>query len=534
MTQSAPNLHSSELAYGDSLGALRAELDPGNTHGPRKLWSALKAVGLEPKDVDSKLNTQSMPKLHASVPKETQGRVKAQRQKVWEELRQSRIREVMAVLDGPEGLAADDVRRLEKVTGPGVRAVQPDDLPPIETLGSMEEFNEIQAAAERKVQEQQQRKARDLGLDFLFEKKRMEDAEAAIAALEERLKAQQKEKDEALKERRNLAQKKAEKMSASIARAVNQRNEWESEFEAKMNERHAGARARRKKRYSTETLGAKIAANDAKREYAYNTAVEAEEQMLERLEDKRVALEERLEQDRLDREEQLAAKREDSQAAFQRRQVAIHAMQQQWVENKLDEHRKYTNHYQACRDTRRDLQKELVKTTSDRRNKAAAKAQANNSKMKQQRQELNDQLMQRHHDADVRREELMAMAIKNENDIYTFREIKYNTFGELQRRRNEENIKRRDAQSQALLFKIAENRAKQKSKGESMEQLYKFRQQVAKDSMAFADNAREGFLKIQSEPDERKVIEVMNSLGFEMPKLPEEEEEEEEEPKKAF
>lgn len=529
MTQSAPNLHSELQPYTErSLAALRAELDPNNTHGPRKLWSALKATGLEAEDVDAGLNKTRMRPLHEKVPAATAPRITQHREKIWEDLRQSRIRQVMAVLDGDgetKSLGANEVRRYEKVDhGGGVRAVRPDDLPPVAELGSMDQFNAIQAASERKVREQQQKKAKTLGEDFLREKRRMEEADRKIMALEDRLKAYAKEREDALKAKKLENQKKQEKMQASVARAQAARAEWEAETEEEMNTKMTGANKRRSEFYSKEALRDKIESNNAKREDAYRNAVEKEERMLEVLEEKRVALEERLEQDRMEQEEKLALKKEASQAQFQRRQVKIHAMQQEWVDNKLAEHDKFKRHIGDCRAKRSELQKEVVKATGDRQRKAAAKAQAANQKLAAAREEALVALAERYQKADERREELNDLRIKNENDIYTFREIKYNTFGELHRRRHQENKCRRDAQMQALVFKIAENRAKEGAKDQAQEDLLAFRQKVAKDAMTFSDRAAEGFILIQRESDEMKVRQMMENLGFEMPKLPEDEE----------
>jgi len=61
----------------------------------------------------------------------------------------------------------------------------------------------------------------------------------------------------------------------------------------------------------------------------------------------------------------------------------------------------------------------------------------------------------------------------------------------------------------------------------SQANLRKCRQQIAKETLTFQDQAYEGFLKIQREPDANKVIAQMNALGFDMPTLPDEEDAEE-------
>merc|ERR1712224_478471 len=129
-------------------------------------------------------------------------------------------------------------------------------------------------------------------------------------------------------------------------------------------------------------------------------------------------------------------------------------------------------------------------------------------------EEDNNALMERHRQADIRREELQAQMLKNETDIFTYREVKHNTYGALTKARQDEIRKRTDAQLQALVYKVAENQHKDKAKSHSMNNLRNCRQQIAKESLTFQDAAYEGFLKIQAEPDKDKVIAHMNRMGF--------------------
>lgn len=300
-------------------------------------------------------------------------------------------------------------------------------------------------------------------------------------------------------------------------------------------ERFGEARARRAHRYSPEGLSAKLEAAKQKRLAAWAQAREQEEQMLERLEERRVACEERLEARRIENEEKVERQRAQAQADFQKRQVMIHAKTTEWVENKLEEHAKYKAKCEAARDTYKGNMKEKSKSTGDIRGKAWQKVKANKDKLTSNQNESNANLMARHAAADQRREDLNSMKLKNENDIYSYAEIKHHSFGELCRRRNAEIKKRTDAQLQALVYDLAEKQAKMGSKTRSLAQLRDARQRISKESLTFQDNANEGFLKIQSEPDENKVIMHMNALGFDMPKLPEKDDgPEEEENTKAF
>lgn len=128
--------------------------------------------------------------------------------------------------------------------------------------------------------------------------------------------------------------------------------------------------------------------------------------------------------------------------------------------------------------------------------------------------------------------ERLALKLKCANDIHSFREVKYKTWGELQRRRWEELQRSRDAQTQALVLKIAEGQAKEKAQEQGRAAIANRRQRIGADSLALNDRAKEGFIRIKAEPDERRIIKVMSDLGFEMPELPDEDEDEED--KKAF
>jgi len=364
-----------------------------------------------------------------------------------------------------------------------------------------------------------------LGMNFLLEKKKREEADAKVAAFEKRIADYKKALEEENKARSAALEKKAEKRRQDAARAAQARAEWEDETEAALWDRFKGARDRRTKRYSPETLSAKLAANAEKRNIAFRQALEIENQMLDRLESKREALEERLEERRMMVEERLQRQRDESQARFQKRQVVIHAKTQEWVNNKLSEHDKYKEHVENCRAQYRQNLKDRTKDTGDKHKKAMEKVRTNNERLSNARTEAMANLMDKHHEADVRREELNAQKIKNENDIHTFREVKHHTYGELTKRRQDELKKRTDAQLQARVFHLGEKKAAVAGQEKSKKELWDMRQQIAKESLILQDNAAEGFLKIQSEPDERKVIAVMNAMGFDMPTLPTEDDE---------
>jgi len=401
----------------------------------------------------------------------------------------------------------------------------------------MDKFLEMQEKAQAKVKAEQARRAHALGMDFLTTKKKMDDADAKVAAFEKRIAEYRKQQAEENKERALAGERKQEKRKQDAARAAQQRREWEDETEAHLWERFSGARARRAHRYSPEGLAAKLEANKQKRIAAFHQAVKQEHEMLENLEDRRIACEERLEARRLAVEAARDQQRAESQAAFQKRQVMIHAKTTEWVENKLDQHAKFKQNFADSRNRYNDNLKEKSKSCSDIHKKRWDKVSQNKQRLNQNQNDSNEALMARHAAADQRREELNSMKIKNENDIFSFREIKHHSYGELRRRRGEEIKKRTDAQLQNLVFNLAEKKAKMHAQDMSSTNLRNCRMRIAKESLTFQDNANEGFLKIQSEPDEAKVIATMNALGFDMPKLPEKDDDdgpETEAPKAAF
>merc|ERR1719491_2239205 len=146
--------------------------------------------------------------------------------------------------------------------------------------------------------------------------------------------------------------------------------------------------------------------------------------MVERLESKREACEERLEVRNQDIAEKMQKQKEDAQQRFQQKQVVIFAKTTEWVDNKLEEHAKYKAKCEAGMEQGRQNLKEKSKSTGDIRKKAHDKAKVANERMANNRDEFHAALIERHRQADERREALDGLKIKNENDVHTFREIK--------------------------------------------------------------------------------------------------------------
>merc|ERR1712113_1047985 len=131
-------------------------------------------------------------------------------------------------------------------------------------------------------------------------------------------------------------------------------------------------------------------------------------------------------------------------------------------------------------------------------------------------------------------EAMKPLKKKWDTDIHTFRELKDGIFGELQQRNYKQLQNSRDAHSQALIFEIAEHNAKMLVQHDGSNEIQRCRQTIAKETLIQNAKAEENFIKIQRESDERKIHDVMTSLGFEMPKLPDEDEEAPEEEKRSY
>lgn len=490
-----------------------------NQYGHRKFWAGAKKLGLDADDLDPNHEKYRVV-VHERVPTDSVTRIKEHRSNVWDNLRQDRLK---ALDDTLKSMNDEDVRHYEKCTV-GVHAVTKDDLPPVDTLAGMDRFNEMQEATRKNVKALQARKAKAMGVEFLMEKKKKDDADAKVAAFEKRMKdyraAQQKQWDE----RKKQSEQKANKRANDARQAAEARAEWEDETEAKLQARMQGAKERRGITYSPATIAAKLAANKQKRIDAFYQACEQEKEVLKRMADKQQAVAERLEEDRIKRNEFLEQRRQDAADKFQQKQIAIYHQTDKMVKKMLDDHGKHQEKLKRGTEAGIACMKERKKSTVEFRDKMLKLWQANHRRLEEETAESNDALMQRHHEADVRREELESMKLKNENDIFSYREVKHKTFGELTKRRQAEIRKRTDAQLQALVYHVAERQHMDTAQNASKGNLWKCRQEIAKESLTFQDQAYEGFIKIQREPDERKVIEMMNALGFDMPKLPEEDE----------
>merc|ERR1739848_167363 len=153
------------------------------------------------------------------------------------------------------------------------------------------------------------------------------------------------------------------------------------------------------------------------------------------------------------------------------------------VENKLDEHDKFNKKVEDSRNRRKDLMKEHAKSVNETRKKTHDKVNANKAKNQSDTEAENDALLGKFHAADVRREWLNSMKLKNENDIHTYTETKHKSFGELNRRRQEEIKERTANKNQATIYMLAERQATQDAQRGGNAGLRKMRQEIAKQSL---------------------------------------------------
>lgn len=319
---------------------------------------------------------------------------------------------------------------------------------------------------------------------------------------------------------------------SQVKKAADARARWEDDTYDDLMSRIDKARATRTKMYSKEGLKDTIEDGIRRRQKCFDQALEREAALLESIEESNRSAEERLQVRRQEQADELQRKAEESRAKFQERQVRIYAQNQEWWDKKHEDHAKFQERFNSSVQAGQDFIKNRSKSAGALTKQAQTKWKANHDRIMATRAQNNSDLLARQEAARQRTEERLALKLKCANDIHSFREVKYKTWGELQRRRWEELQRSRDAQTQALVLKIAEGQAKAKAQEEGRAAIANRRQRIGADSLALNDRAKEGFIRIKAEPDERRIIKVMSDLGFEMPKLPDEDEDEED--KKAF
>jgi len=486
-----------------------------NTYGPARLNAGLRALGIDREDVDPAC---AILEVSSKVPAANVDKIRQRRISVYAGLREARLKELRDKLDT---LSDADVGRFMRVGPEGVRPIQADDLPEIENMGgNMAAFRDQIDRQKQRTEENQQKKADRLVCDFLTEKKRMDDADKKDKAFDERMKEYASTQAKALKEKKGLLQKQAEKRQVGAARAAEQRLEYEKKSEEKGLLKMEEANARRTKIYSKENLADKAYESQQRRDRAYDTAQQYEEDMLIRMEYKNECLEDRLLQRKEDQDEAIAQKVKDAQEKFWTRQKAIHKMRQDWEESKEAEHLAFMSRCKEHKDRGCKTLKDRSKSCSDVLKKATTKWQTTSDALALKKSNSNTNLMQRHTIAEGYRAAQLPLRLKNGYDVHSFRENKYLTWGELHGRKHEALQRRQEAHAQALVLKIAEHNAEAAVKRMELEDIRRQRQRVSKETLRTVDLAREAFVKIQAEGDERKIEKTMNSVGLKMPTLP--------------
>jgi len=307
-----------------------------------------------------------------------------------------------------------------------------------------------------------------------------------------------------------------------VNRANRQRHEWEEECDQKIETKLAQASAVRSKKLDRTFMRDTFKAAELKREQTFEKAVKQEEERLGQLKDRQEAAENRLQEYRERRDEELRQQAEASQLKFINTQASIQKQQESWVTDKLAKHGSFKARVQEVRNGRTAKLAARSKSTGDITRKRHDQWRQNIDRLKRDSKEARTEILARHHAAEERAEVTTRLGLKCGRDVHTSRELREGTWGELQQRRFVEVTRSRDAQMQALLLTIAEHDEKQKLRSKSHQELQLHRQRLAKDSLNLKDRAKEGFLKIQCEADERKIHGVMEGLGFKMPALPEE------------
>merc|ERR1712185_640649 len=121
-----------------------------------------------------------------------------------------------------------------------------------------------------------------------------------------------------------------------------------------------------------------------------------------------------------------------SQQKFQDRQIRVQAHLQEWADNKLEQHKKFVSNFDTARANGKAELKQRSKSLGDISKKAREKWKSNYEKLMSERDELNAGIMDRHENARIRTEEQAKMKLKCDNDVFSYKAVKDDTWGELQ------------------------------------------------------------------------------------------------------
>jgi len=216
----------------------------------------------------------------------------------------------------------------------------------------------------------------------------------------------------------------------------------------------------------------------------------------------------------------LEERRQESLTKFLEKQACVEAMKQEWAENKLKDHNKYMDKFKTARKTGKDAVMTRSQSAAVVGKKARDKWKTNYDRLGSEKDERNGQIIQKHSDASHRIEfEHKPMKYKCGGDVFSHKEVKDKTFGDLQQRRWSEIQKAHDARTMAACIKIAERDAKDAAKKAAQAEVAKKRVEAKKEILKYSNAAAAVFQRIQSEPNEERIRAAMQGLGFSMPRV---------------
>lgn len=390
--------------------------------------------------------------------------------------------------------------------------------------GSMDAIQEQLDKQLAKVEADQQRKATMICTTFLQNKKRADDCDAKIAAQQQRLLEYQKAQRDLYNQKAAEAAKAADRRAATIATVMRRREEHQDALDEEMTTKMNKARTKRAFHYSTENMGAKTEASNQKRERAFEEATAKEANMLNRMEERRVFVEEKLAQNREERRLYLENRRMEEEAKRQQKQVEVWQQKQDWIIKKLDFHKESTEKMADSRKRGKDSLKERSKSTGSIRTAAATKQATNNTRIQTTANKRSEELLEKQEaqrrfvEDELGPHGLLARRNASSGGLPS----EYN-FPEMHPGRWSEIGMERAAHIQSINDKLVEQDMKKEARDAAQREVFRMRQEASKDLLAYKTRADAVFLKIKAEPDESKIKRAMEGLGFKMPKLPGEE-----------
>eukprot|EP00930_Biecheleria_cincta_P069375 TRINITY_DN57115_c0_g1_i1.p1 TRINITY_DN57115_c0_g1~~TRINITY_DN57115_c0_g1_i1.p1 ORF type:complete len:408 (-),score=119.99 TRINITY_DN57115_c0_g1_i1:69-1292(-) len=386
---------------------------------------------------------------------------------------------------------------------------------------AMERIQEQLARQLAKVEADQQRKANMICTTFLQNKKRADDCDAKVAAQQQRLAEYRKAQRDMYAQKAADAAKAADRRAATVAAVMRKREEHQDALEEEMTTKLNNARKKRSFHYSTENMGAKTEASNQKREKAFQDACAKEETMLNRMEQRRIFVEEKLAQNREEQRLYLENRRMEEEAKRQRKQLEVWQQKQDWIVDKLQFHKDNTQKIEDTRKRGNEAMKERSKSTGSIRNQWTAKWETNRNRILSQANSRHEELLEKQEAQRRFVEDELGPAglLKRRNANSGGLPSEYN-FEEMHPVRWAEIGQERAAHIQSINDKLVESDMKKEARDAAQREVFRMRQEASKDLLAYKTRADAVFLRIKAEPDERKIRSAMEGLGFKMPSLP--------------